>query len=55
VLAFQLKLIWFVETALAVNPPGTLGAVVSGNAAVVAQLCALCADAFPALSYAATV
>ena len=43
------------EAAVAANPVGTLGAVVSGAAGVVAHVCALWAEMLPALSYAATV
>jgi hypothetical protein len=55
VAALQLRLIWLAEAAVAVKPLGTLGAVVSGAAGVVAEACALWAEVLPATSYAATV
>jgi len=55
VAAAQLKSIWLEDAAVAVIPEGTLGAVVSGAAGVVAQDCTPCAEVLPLLSYAATV
>ena len=36
--ALQLKLIWLVDAAVAVSPPGTLGGVVSSPVTVIVQV-----------------
>jgi hypothetical protein len=53
--AVQLKLICVEEAAVAVNPVGTDGAVVSAVASVVALAAVDCAEILPAASYAATL
>ena len=56
VLAVQVRLIPLDETAVAVRPVGTDGAVVSGTGVWVVALAELdAADVFPAASYAETV
>jgi hypothetical protein len=53
--AVQERLIWVGETAVAVTPVGTEGAMVSGGGGVVTDTAADCAEALPAASTAETV
>ena len=50
VAALQARLIWLDEAAVAVKPLGTLGAVVSAAAGVVAEADALWPEVLPATS-----